>query len=179
MHWGRVFNTELGWFGLIRDQDQRLLRLRIGFATESQLTKELDGEFCFQIDPQSEFDTQLEKRLRNYAAGGEADFRDVVIWDEWMTDFQRAVVQNCREIPFGETRSYGELAAASGSPGASRAVGSVMSGNRFPVIVPCHRVLAAGKKIGGFSAPTGVSLKRKILMLESKSRQTVLRFAKE
>ena len=65
------------------------------------------------------------------------------------------------------TRSYGEVAAAAGSPGAARAVGQVMAANRTPLIVPCHRVLAAGGKIGGFSAPQGLALKRRLLALES------------
>ena len=66
---------------------------------------------------------------------------------------------SCRpagEFPRGETRSYGELAAQCGSPGAARAVGQVMAKNRYPLVVPCHRVLAAGGRIGGFSAPQGL-----------------------
>ncbi len=59
------------------------------------------------------------------------------------------------------------MAAAAGSPGAARAVGQVMRSNRTPLLVPCHRVVAAGGKIGGFSAPQGLVMKRRLLELES------------
>ena len=78
------------------------------------------------------------------------------------TPFQRQVWRALLEIPAGETRSYGEIAEAVGASGAARAVGAACGANPIPVIVPCHRVLAAGKKLGGFSA----GLKWKRLLLE-------------
>lgn len=78
------------------------------------------------------------------------------------TTFQQQVWRALLEIPAGETRSYGEIAAAVGTPGAARAVGAACGANPIPVLVPCHRVLAAGKKLGGFSA----GLKWKRLLLE-------------
>ena len=65
----------------------------------------------------------------------------------------------------GHTVTYGELATRSGTPGAARAVGSVMARNRVPVVIPCHRVVAAGG-MGGFSAPNGLQLKQRMLNLE-------------
>ncbi|MFO0919488.1 MAG: MGMT family protein, partial [Planctomycetaceae bacterium] len=62
--------------------------------------------------------------------------------------------------------SYGEVAANVGCPGAARAVGTVMAGNRLPLIIPCHRVIAAGGKLGGYSSPRGPGLKRWLLDLE-------------
>ena len=76
------------------------------------------------------------------------------------------VIAACRRIPWGETRSYGDLATECGSPGAARAVGSVMAKNRYPLIVPCHRVLAAGGDIGGYSAADGLVMKRRLLAAE-------------
>jgi methylated-DNA-[protein]-cysteine S-methyltransferase len=84
-----------------------------------------------------------------------------------LSAFQNRVVRNCRRISRGRVRSYGELAAAAGSPGAARAVGSVMARNRFPIIVPCHRVVASGGSLGGFSARDGVSMKRRMLEMEN------------
>ena len=78
------------------------------------------------------------------------------------TPFQQKVWRALLEIPAGETRSYGEIAAAVGEPGAARAVGAACGANPIPVLVPCHRVLAAHKKLGGFSA----GLKWKRLLLE-------------
>ncbi|MBK8013156.1 MAG: methylated-DNA--[protein]-cysteine S-methyltransferase [Deltaproteobacteria bacterium] len=81
-------------------------------------------------------------------------------------DFHARVYQLARSIPSGETRSYKEIAEALGSPGAARAVGQALARNPFPIVVPCHRVLAARQKIGGFSAPGGVETKRRMLALE-------------
>ena len=80
------------------------------------------------------------------------------------TEFQRSVWQRLLKIPCGETRSYGELARALKNPRASRAVGSACGANPIPVLVPCHRVLAANHKIGGYSG--GLDWKRKLLWRE-------------
>ncbi len=73
-----------------------------------------------------------------------------------------------RQVGYGETVSYGELAERSGSPRAARAVGTVMATNRIPLILPCHRVLGSAGRIGGFSAPQGIDLKRRMLDLEGR-----------
>jgi O-6-methylguanine DNA methyltransferase len=78
------------------------------------------------------------------------------------SSFQQQVLEALLQIPAGETRSYGEIAAAVGAPGAARAVGAACGANPIPVLVPCHRVLAAHGKLGGFSA----GLKWKRLLLE-------------
>jgi len=80
------------------------------------------------------------------------------------TEFQRSVWHALREIPIGETRSYGEVALAIGRPRAVRAVGQACGANPIPLLVPCHRVLAAGGKLGGFSA--GLPWKEKLLARE-------------
>ena len=80
------------------------------------------------------------------------------------TPFQIRVLNELSRILFGETVTYGELAARAGSPGASRAVGSVMAKNPLPIVIPCHRVLAAGNTIGGFTG--GLDMKRWLLAIE-------------
>lgn len=80
------------------------------------------------------------------------------------TDFQRRVWTALLKIPRGRTRSYAELAASAGRPRAARAAGSACGANRVPVLVPCHRVLAAGGKPGGFTA--GLEWKRRLLAQE-------------
>lgn len=82
----------------------------------------------------------------------------------WTTPFSLAVYKALATIPFGITVSYGDLAELSGHKGAFRAVGTAMSKNRFLIIIPCHRVLAAGGKIGGFSS--GLDMKRALLKAE-------------
>jgi O-6-methylguanine DNA methyltransferase len=82
------------------------------------------------------------------------------------TPFQQEVWRALLEIPAGETRSYGEIAARVGEPGAARAVGAACGANPIPVLVPCHRVLAAHKKLGGFSS--GLKWKRLLLVREAR-----------
>lgn len=83
-----------------------------------------------------------------------------------ITAFNAKVYRALQAVPAGTTLSYGELARAIGSPGASRAVGRAMAMNPFPIFVPCHRVLASGNKPGGFSAHGGVATKERILAIE-------------
>lgn len=80
--------------------------------------------------------------------------------------FHRRVYEAARAIPPGMTLSYGDIAARVGAPGAARAVGQALGRNPFPIVVPCHRVLAAGGKIGGFSAQGGIATKRRMLAIE-------------
>lgn len=81
-------------------------------------------------------------------------------------EFHRRVYQAARAVPRGSTTSYGALAAQLGRPGAARAVGQAMKNNPFTIIVPCHRVLAAGGRTGGFTAHGGIATKERLLSLE-------------
>jgi methylated-DNA-[protein]-cysteine S-methyltransferase len=85
--------------------------------------------------------------------------------------FCRRVYELTRAIPAGETVTYGELAALAGEPAAARAVGQAMARNPFPLIVPCHRVMAAHGGAGGFSARGGVATKFRLLRIEGALRQ--------
>jgi methylated-DNA-[protein]-cysteine S-methyltransferase len=80
--------------------------------------------------------------------------------------FHRRVYEVARTIPPGATLAYGEVAARLGEPGAARDVGSALGRNPFPIVVPCHRVVAAGGKLGGFSARGGVKTKLRLLSIE-------------
>ena len=86
------------------------------------------------------------------------------------TPFQRAVWDSLLAIPYGETRSYGDVARAIGKPGAARAVGRACGANPWPIIVPCHRVVGADGALGGYSA--GLEWKRLLLELEGKRRRS-------
>lgn len=85
---------------------------------------------------------------------------------EQVPPFHRRVYETARSIAPGQTLSYGDLAARLGQPGAARAVGQALGKNPFALVVPCHRVLAAGGKPGGFSANGGVVTKLKMLAIE-------------
>jgi methylated-DNA-[protein]-cysteine S-methyltransferase len=84
--------------------------------------------------------------------------------------FERAVYAAARAIPCGETRTYGELAGTIGQPGAAQAVGLALGRNPVPIIIPCHRILAASGKSGGFSALGGVATKFRMLQIEGAVR---------
>jgi methylated-DNA-[protein]-cysteine S-methyltransferase len=98
--------------------------------------------------------------------GDAKDLSHLVLDFTGVPPFHQRVYVAARKIPCGETRSYGDLAAELGSPGAARAVGQAMRKNPFAIIVPCHRVLAAGGKLGGFTANGGALTKRRMLEIE-------------
>jgi methylated-DNA-[protein]-cysteine S-methyltransferase len=106
----------------------------------------------------------LAERLLTYFAGERVDFGEIGLDLEWMTAFQRAVAETLREVPYGEVVTYGELAALAGHPNAQRAAGSFCAGNRFPILVPCHRVVAANG-LGPYGS-LGTDYKRRLLALE-------------
>jgi methylated-DNA-[protein]-cysteine S-methyltransferase len=107
---------------------------------------------------------ELTERFRSYFAGERPDFSGVRLDLEDYTPFQLAVVEGLRKVPYGEVVTYGELAAVAGYPNAQRAAGSVCAHNRFPLVVPCHRVVSS-TGIGGYGA-SGVDVKRRLLELE-------------
>jgi methylated-DNA-[protein]-cysteine S-methyltransferase len=173
---GAVFPTELGWMALTV-RNQTLIGLTFGNASADKAAAALarilnatpalrDAKSFASEDANSQQVRRLLDDLQRYAAGEPVNFSSVALNLDHLTPFGRRIIANCRRIPFGQTRSYGELAAACGSPGAARAVGQAMAKNRYPLIVPCHRVLASGGKIGGFSAPDGLRTKRRLLALE-------------
>jgi len=154
-----VFNTELGWMGCVWQGDQ------LDAVAFGRRTREAARAACTTLansnpalhtaDLGDEHVASLVERLQQYAAGADDDFLDIKLNLQSATPFQQRVTAFCRRIRAGQVLSYGQLAAKAGSPGAARAVGSVMSRNRFPLIVPCHRVIGGGGALGGYSAPTG------------------------
>lgn len=106
--------------------------------------------------------------LKRYFAGEPVDFSKVAIDFSAVDPFRRKLYEAMRTLAWGETTTYGELARRLGSTGweGAREVGEAMGRNPVPVVIPCHRVLAAGGKIGGFTAPGGVKSKAKLLALE-------------
>jgi methylated-DNA-[protein]-cysteine S-methyltransferase len=102
--------------------------------------------------------------------GQRLDLRDVALDMSAVPDFDRRVYELARTIPPGTTMTYGEVAKALGEePMRARDVGVALSRNPFAPIVPCHRVVAAGGKLGGYSAPGGTSTKRRLLEIEGAS----------
>ena len=101
------------------------------------------------------------RQIAEYAAGKRRRFQTRLDWS-LARGFQQRVLAELAKVRFGHTLSYGELARRAGKPGAARAVGGAMAKNPIPLVVPCHRVLAAGGKLGGFGG--GLALKRALLV---------------
>jgi methylated-DNA-[protein]-cysteine S-methyltransferase len=109
----------------------------------------------------------LAAALQRYTEGCPESFVDVPVDTSGVDDeFRLAIYAAARELAWGETTTYGELAARAGYPGLARETGAALGANPVPLVVPCHRILAAGGRIGGFSAPGGSSTKLKLLALE-------------
>jgi len=112
--------------------------------------------------------SSVVQRLLAYFAGGRATFDGIEIDLDWCTPFQQTVVTSLRGVRYGETVTYGELAALAGRPNAQRAAGTVCARNRFPILVPCHRVVSASG-LGSYGS-LGVGYKRRLLELEGALR---------
>jgi methylated-DNA-[protein]-cysteine S-methyltransferase len=118
------------------------------------------------LDPRHPILIETERQLSEYFSGKRTQF-DLPLQPEG-TEFQKKVWRALREIPFGKTRSYLELARTVGSPKASRAVGAANGKNPLSIVVPCHRVVGADGTLTGFAG--GLKTKAALLALEAPSR---------
>lgn len=134
-------------------------------STEKLLLKRL-AQDAVQCAPSAEIE-QVIADIRRYFAGEKVDFSGVRLDLDGQEDFFRQIYIAARRLAWGETTTYGTIAKSLGAgPEAARDVGQAMAKNPVALIIPCHRVLAAGGKIGGFSAPGGAHSKVKMLELE-------------
>jgi methylated-DNA-[protein]-cysteine S-methyltransferase len=124
------------------------------------------GAADLDVDAVEQCDDEVAIEIDEYFRGHRRRFTTPVDLSAVNAAFPRAVYEALqRDVHFGETVSYGELAEMAGRPGAARAVGNAMSRNPVPIVVPCHRVVACGGRIGGYGA-SGVRTKRFLLALE-------------
>lgn len=160
-----LFSSDLGWTGMLLDEDY-ILRVWIGHKTRGALIRHAQRKPTVSPSLRQQ---QIARKLSKFCAGEPTSLTELKVATEHMTDFQKRVTQACRQIPWGETLTYGQIAKIVGSPNASRAVGTVMANNRYPLVVPCHRVCSS-TGLGGFSAPDGIRLKRQLLNNEKPGR---------
>jgi methylated-DNA-[protein]-cysteine S-methyltransferase len=134
-------------------------------TTEQRLAKKSGSSGA--ADPPAAV-TALVADIRNYLAGQKIDFSAVAVDLDGIEGLRRRIYQALRGIAFGRTVTYGDLAKSLGSSDweGARDVGEAMGRNPMPIVIPCHRVLAAGGKLGGFSAYGGTTTKQKLLALE-------------
>jgi methylated-DNA-[protein]-cysteine S-methyltransferase len=124
-----------------------------------------------ELPPPPHVERAIE-RITALVGGEGADLSELPLDLAEIEPFDRRVADVARAIPAGETLTYGELATRIGAAGEAREVGAALARNRFPIIVPCHRVVAADGKLGGFSAPGGVQTKLRLLEIERRAHGT-------
>jgi methylated-DNA-[protein]-cysteine S-methyltransferase len=160
-----TFPTALGWIAMI-GRGKVLEQLTLAHPSKDAAIAALDGPLLDQARV-GRWNPPLVRRLQAYARGAAVRLDDIPVDPGPLGPFARRVVALCRKIPAGKTVTYAELARLAGSPRAARAVGNCMAKNRIPLVIPCHRVVPAGKGIGNYSAPGGAHTKRRLLALES------------
>ena len=163
--WFTTFRTDLGWICVVW-QDDAVARLTFGHRTSKQASEAANPQ-ANRLPSMNRTQRDFIERLKDYASGSPQSFHDIPLTRRGFSRFRCQVTDACRRIPWGATRTYSQLAEMAGSRKAARAVGRVMASNPFPLIVPCHRVVAAGGRLGGFSAPDGLKMKQRLLDMES------------
>jgi methylated-DNA-[protein]-cysteine S-methyltransferase len=132
-------------------------------ATRRRLRRAVPG--ANEAAPPEEVRAAIDAIVRLFD-GEPVDLAAVRLDMDGVPEFHRRVYDVARTIPAGETLSYGAIAARLGEPGGAQAVGYALGRNPFPIVVPCHRVLAASGALHGFSAPGGLATKRRMLAIE-------------
>ncbi len=160
------FLTAFGWVEVIASE-QGIWKVTLPQTFQDRaLTESPVGRCRKEVKPgQLPFMEEAMHFLQDYYAGEMVEFSSLPLDMRQSTAFQRDVWSAARQIPYGAWLSYGELARRSGHPGAGRAAGNALALNRWPPLVPCHRVLRSDGSLGGFRG--GVELKRRMLLLES------------
>jgi methylated-DNA-[protein]-cysteine S-methyltransferase len=172
-----LVETSLGLCGLVWN-DRGLTRVQLPEADASRTERRLQQRGAWRA--RAARPPQIERccaTLVNYFSGRRVEFIDVPLDTSSIPPFDAHVYSALRAVPWGLTTSYGALAVAVGAPGAARAVGTAMAKNPWPIVIPCHRVLAAGGALGGFSAYGGAVTKQKLLELEAQGLEGLPLFA--
>ena len=159
-----VFKTAWGYFGFLCSADslrRTVLPLPDRATARGALLTDVDAPF------EKDLARDLQHRIIAYFEGENPDFStDPAVDLPNCAPFARNVLATCRQIPFGQTRSYSQLAAQVSRARAARSVGTAMARNPVPLIVPCHRVVRSDGRLGGFSAFGGTNTKQRLLRHE-------------
>ena len=159
-----IFDTDKGWVGILASVSG-LVRTTLPWPTPDEALADL-GLKAGGIDPDILRLRDPIDRIRAYFQGKEIEFPDVLDYES-STPFQKRVWEATRRIPYGDTRSYADIAREVGVPLAARAVGRALSANPLPIVVPCHRVIASNGGLGGFGG--GLKMKGELLKMEGAS----------
>ncbi len=157
------FRTRLGWVALLADEHV-LIATTLPQPSRRAALARLPTDF-------QPGENALIRRTRaliiRFFSGHRVSFNDLPCDDSLGTEFQRRVWLLTRAIPYGQTRTYGDLARAAGRPQAARAIGQCMARNPLPLIIPCHRLVGSAGDLRGFGG--GLAMKRALLKMEAGS----------
>ncbi|MCR4267904.1 methylated-DNA--[protein]-cysteine S-methyltransferase [Nitratireductor sp. ZSWI3] len=162
-----VFETEFGFCGAAWTAEG-LARFVLPTPEPAQAAEQLKQRLpaAAEAEPDGPM-AELVLAAQRYFTGCREDFSKIPLDLTGIDPFRRSLYAAMRKLGYGETTTYGALCASVGFPSAARETGAAMGRNPMPLVIPCHRVLAAGGKLGGFSAPGGVATKQKMLALEN------------
>jgi len=160
-----LFDTKLGTAG-IAWSDEGITRFRLPDPSREAAERDVKTKGTPAAPPPAI--AAIIEEARRYFAGERIDFSAIKLDLASVDPFRRTIYDALRRVGFGETVTYGELARRAGAnePQAAQDVGVAMARNPVPLIIPCHRVLAAGNRLGGFSAPGRTEAKQRMLALE-------------
>ena len=166
-----IFDTAIGACGVVW-ADRGVVGVQLPEADEARTRARLLRRYpgAVQTGPPAEIQAAIDGMVA-LLMGEPADLSFVELDLDGVDAFHRRVYEVARAIPPGSTLTYGEVAARIGDRGAARAVGQALGKNPFPIVVPCHRVLAAAGGTGGFSAPGGINSKLRMLQIEGAHRE--------
>jgi methylated-DNA-[protein]-cysteine S-methyltransferase len=161
-----VFDTPIGYGGIAWD-DRGVVGLQLPEPDAARVRARLRRHHpsSREAAPPPEVEHAIEG-IRALLGGRSVDLSDVRLNMDTVEPFERRVYELARTIPAGQTLTYGQIATRLGDRLLARDVGQALGHNPFPIVVPCHRVLAANGKLGGFSAPGGVVTKQRLLEIE-------------
>jgi methylated-DNA-[protein]-cysteine S-methyltransferase len=163
-----LIETGIGWIGIAWSK-RGLVRLQLPGrdrqATERRLLSTIRGRPVETADMSAPIAAAADL-LRRYGAGETVDFSGVPVDLDGVDSFRRAIYEAARRLGFGKTTTYGGLAEEAGYKGRAQETGKALGQNPVAIVVPCHRILAAGNRIGGFSAPGGSVAKERLLEME-------------
>lgn len=160
-----IFNTEWGYFGLAATEEG-LIRTHLPGPNLEKIKAGLLKNLPVARYNQWLFNP-VQQRIIAYFKGTRVNFfTNVPLILDGFSPFTQRVLFACRKIRFGQTISYSQLAKKLRHPTGSQAAGGALAQNPLPLIIPCHRVICGDGKIGGFSAPGGITLKKKMLKHE-------------
>ncbi|MBI5483396.1 MAG: methylated-DNA--[protein]-cysteine S-methyltransferase [Deltaproteobacteria bacterium] len=160
MKFSSIFSTPFGC-GVVQASERGIISVELPDMTKKTASTGLDTGHKSSLLTEN-----ASSLLNRYFNGEVVEFNDIEVDLSGSPPFRDKALRAIRAIPYGEVRSYGQIAAECGSPRAARAVGGAMASNPVPVIIPCHRIVGSNGCLTGFSAPGGEEVKMLLLKME-------------